>query len=232
MSTLTPTYENASSAKASEALYVPPDRVIDDAGLAAQLPDLDANEPFIADILSMALTHERCGRHLYRTVAERTNNPVLMAKYKSFGEETERHAELLEGVIASMGGNPNYVSPAARATEGADAKLVESTYVLSGSIDVITQEMAMLDAVLIAESVDHANWTALAELVDELPEGAVRDALAEAVAEVRPEEDDHLEWARSMRTRMIILQAKGPSLAAVGAKVEEMVETVRGWFTS
>src|SRR5688572_2401451 len=118
MANLTPTYDTGSTAKASEALYVPPDRTVDDGALAAQLPDLGANEPFIADLLSMALTHERCGRHLYRAVAERTNNPVLMAKYKSYGEETERHAELLEAVISATGGDPGYVSPAARATEG------------------------------------------------------------------------------------------------------------------
>jgi rubrerythrin len=230
MTTLTPTYDNASAAKPNEALYVPPDRMITDEVLDERLPDLGMNGPFIADILSMALTHERCGRHLYRSVAERTNNPVLQAKYTSFGEETERHAEILEGVIASMGGNPNYVSPAARATEGADSKLLESTFLLSGSVDVMTQEMVMLDAVLIAETVDHANWTALAALVDDLPEGSVRASLAEAVDEVRPDEDEHLEWARTMRTRMITLQAKGRSIAAVGAKVEELVETVRGWF--
>jgi rubrerythrin len=230
MPTLTPTYENDSTTKASDVVYAVPERRVTDDALAEQLPDIGMNTPFIADILSMALAHERCGRHLYRTVSERTNNPILKAKYTSYGEETERHAEILENLITAMGGNPNYVSPAARATEGADTKLVESTYLLAGSVDIMTQEMVMLDAVLLAETVDHANWTALAELADELPEGAARDALMDAVAEVGPDEDDHLEWARSMRLRMIQLQAKGRTMAAVGAKVEELVETVRGWF--
>jgi hypothetical protein len=95
----------------------------------------------------------------------------------------------------------------------------------------MTQEMVMLDAVLMAETIDHANWTALAALVDDLPEGAARDSLADAVNEVLPDEDNHLEWARSMRTKMITVQAKGRSMAAVGAKVEELVERVRGWFS-
>lgn len=231
MPTLTPTYEDQSTTKASEVVYVAPERRVDDDELAQQLPDLGMNTPFVADVLSMALAHERCGRHLYRTVAERTNNPVLKAKYVAFGEETERHADLLEELVASLGGNPHYVSPAARATEGADTKLVESTFLLSGSVDVMTQEMVMLDAVLIAESVDHANWTVIEELCRSMPEGSARTAVQEAVAEVRPDEDEHLEWARSMRTKMIVLQAKGRSMAGVGAKLEEMVETVRGWFT-
>ena len=69
------------------------------------------------------LAHERCGTHLYRSVAGRTNNPVLQAQYEEFGDETERHVEILEELVTAAGGNPNYVSPAARATEGTDAKL-------------------------------------------------------------------------------------------------------------
>ncbi len=45
------------------------------------------------------LTHERCGRHLYRSCESRSNNPVLQAKYREFGEQTERHVEILEGLI-------------------------------------------------------------------------------------------------------------------------------------
>ena len=43
---------------------------------------------------------------------------------------------LLEELITgATGGDPQYVSPAARATEKAGAGLVESTYLLAGSVD-------------------------------------------------------------------------------------------------
>ena len=41
--------------------------------------------------------------------------------------------------------------------------------------DLVSQELVMLDAVLLAEAKDHANWSCLAGMVDDLPAGAVRD---------------------------------------------------------
>ena len=232
MTTLTPTYDTGATTKASDVVYVTPARQVTDETLRQQQQDLGLNTAFVADILSAALTHERCGRHLYRSVEGRTNNPMLQRKYREFGQETERHAQILEQLITTMGGDPMYVSPAARAVEGTDTKLLESTFLLSGSLDVMTQEMVMLDAVLIAESVDHANWTALTELATTLPDGPVREAFIEAVTQVGTEENEHLTWARQTKTRMIQLQASSSVMAAAGAKVEELTETVRGWFTS
>lgn len=230
MTTLTPTYDDGSTAKASPMVYVPPDRRTSDNVLAQQLADVGLNSPFIADFLSSVLTHERCGRHLYRSVAGRTNNPMLKRKYEAFGEETERHAAILEQLITQLGGSPMYVSPAARAVQGTDTKLLESTFLLSGSVDIMTQELVMLDAVLIVESVDHANWTTLAELTDELPEGPMRDAFAGAVTQAGAQENGHLMWARETKTAMVTLQAGSRGRAAAGATTDEMVEHISGWF--
>ena len=230
--TLTPTYENGATTKASAVVYVPPDRQVSDNQLAERLPDNGLNMPFVADILSAVLAHERCGRHLYRSVAERSNNPMLKAKYEQFGKETERHAAILERLITQMGGDPMYVSPAARAVEGSDTKLVESTFMLGGSVDAMTQEMVMLDAVLLAESMDHANWTAMTELAGELPDGAIKEAFVDAVTEVGAEENDHLMWARETKTKLIKLQAKSRAMASAGAKAEELVATVKSWLSS
>jgi rubrerythrin len=231
MTILVPTKATGATAKTAEMTYVEPAQQVTDDELAAVLPDTGLDMAFVADFLSAALTHERCGRHLYRSVAARTNNPVLKRRYETFGEETERHAEVLEDLIAGMGGNPSYVSPAARGVEGADTKLVESTSLLGGSLDVMTREMVMLQAVFLAECLDHAHWRTIAELADHLPDGDLRDRWARAVGEVEPEEDEHLEWAREAMEKMVVLQAASSTMTAVGAKAEELVETVRGWFS-
>jgi rubrerythrin len=231
LSTLTPTKSNGATTKASELVYVEPGRQVTDDDLAAMLPTAGVNVPFIADFLSAVLAHERCGRHLYRSVAGRTNNPVLRRAYEEFGEETERHATILEQLVMGLGGNPNYVSPAARAVEGTDSRLLESTYMLGGSLDVMTLEMAMLDAVLLAESADQANWATLARLADTLPDGDARNRLVEAVQQVAPEEDKHLDWARETKAKLVLLQADSRLLTQVGAKAEELVEAVRGWLS-
>lgn len=229
--TLTPTHDNGTTAKASPMVYVPPGREMTDDRIESAMDDLGLNAPFVADLLSGMLAHERCGRHLYRSVAGRTNNPVLRRRYEELGEETEGHVRILEELIADIGGDPQYVSPMARATEGQDSKLVESTFLLGGSVDVMTREMAMLDAVLLAETIDHANWSTLSQLVESIPAGEVRQRVERAVEEVEEQEDEHLEWAREMRSRMIRMQATSSTAQTLGAKAEEMVETVRGWFS-
>ncbi len=230
MTTLTPTYETGATTKPSPVVYAPPGREMTDEMLNGQLGDLGINEVFVADIMSAVLTHERCGRHLYRAAAGRTANPMLKEKYEDFGGETEHHVEVLEELITAMGGDPNYVSPAARATEAADARILESTFMLAGSVDLMTTEMVMLDAVLLAETIDHNNWLALEALADELPDGDLRQQFVGSVASVLFEEKEHLGWANETRLEMIRLQASSRPMAAAGAKLEEMMAAIRGWF--
>jgi rubrerythrin len=195
MQTLTPTKDTGATAKANEVVYVELDQTETDQGLATQLSLDGVNAAFVADFLSACLTHERCGTHLYRSVAGRTLNPMLQGKYQQFGRQTVRHVEILEDVIVAGGGNPSYVSPLARATEAADTKALEATYLGSGGLDPMAAEMAMLDAVFMAETVDHANWEALGQLAAALPDGAMKDALTAAGREVEEDEDEHLSWA-------------------------------------
>jgi hypothetical protein len=229
MPTLTPTFEDG-------ARSVPQEMTLPDP--ARQFPERESfldgsglNGPFVADLLSDMLCHERCGVHLYRSVAGRTNNPVLKQRYEHFGNETLEHVEILETLIGRLGGDPMYVSPAARATEKADAGLLESTFLLAGSVDLMTQELVMLDAVMLAEAKDHANWSGLSKLVDMFPEGDVRARVREAVAQVEPQEDDHLGWAQDMRHTMVAMQASSGAMSTVAAKAEEAVARIKDWFS-
>lgn len=207
MTTLVPTKLAGATSQATETLYVEPAQEVAEATLAELFPD-SVNSAFVADLLSAMLTHERCGVHLYRSVAGRTTESQAKEKYEEFGRETLRHVEILEQLIADAGGNPNYVSFQARAVEGTNSKVLESTFALGGSIDAVTQEMAMLDAVFLAETIDHANWTTLAALTQQLPDGPLRTAFQAAVDEVEEQEDEHLAWAKETRHAMTMQLAK------------------------
>jgi rubrerythrin len=231
MPTLTPTAPFGARSAPQEMTYVDPARQMPEAERQQFLDGTGLNGAFVADLLSDMLCHERCGAHLYRSVAARTNNPVLKRQYEHFGEETVEHVDILETLISQLGGDPMYVSPAARATEKADSSLVESTFMLAGSVDVMTQELVMLDAVMLAEAKDHANWSGLSQLVDTFPEGELRDHVRRAVEQVEPQEDDHLGWAQETRAKLIALQVKSSAMATVGAKAEEAVARVKDWLS-
>src|SRR5690606_30290799 len=62
----TTTFETGGCTLVAPGLTVHPDRArlpSDSEGLAGG----EVNGPFVADFLSAALTHEQCGRHLYRS---------------------------------------------------------------------------------------------------------------------------------------------------------------------
>jgi len=231
MPTFTPTKDTGATAQPNKVRYVDPAAQVTEEMLQALMPSEGLNTVFVADLLSGMLAHERCGVHLYRSVAGRSNNPMLKARYVQFGEETEHHVDVLERLVKQMGGNPNYISAQARAVEGMDSKMVESTYIGSGALDLMTAETAMLDAVFLAETMCHTNWQLLATLCEALPVGATRDAMRAAVDEVEDQEDEHLEWARNTKARLIQMQAQSSLATTVGMKAEEMVATIKGWFS-
>src|SRR5690606_33858798 len=115
----------------------------------------------------------------------------------------------------------------ARVTEALDAKTLEATFTTSGSVDPMVNDTALLDAVFLAESVDHANWQALARITAELGEGELRDRFQAAVDRVTAEEDEHLTWAREMRMQFTVFQVDHGSLADIGAKVEDLIARLR-----
>jgi rubrerythrin len=228
--TMVPTADNGTTSRPTSSVYVPPHRQMTEEMLHQALGATGLNGPFVADLLSAMTAHERAGRALYRSVAQRTNNPVLRSKYEHFGEETERHVAVLDEIVTALGGTPGYISPHARAVEAQGTRLLESTFMLDGSLDPMTAEAVMIDAVLVAETIDHENWVTLSELVDSLP-GELKSEVRGRVDSVLADEDEHLGWAASMRKRMMHLQAESSMVAQMGAKTEELVAKVRSWLS-
>ena len=105
--TIVVTNETGGTAPPVEAVYVPLDRQVPDAGSMTALAGAGVNAPFVADLLSACLAHERCGVHLYRSVAGRTGDAELRAQYEHFGDETRDHVERLEHLIVAAGGDPS-----------------------------------------------------------------------------------------------------------------------------
>jgi len=192
--------------------------------LAEFMADTGMNGTFLADQLSAMLAHEQCGYHLYQTVSALTNNPMLKAKYTEFGTQTEQHIGILEQLVTRLGGTPGYVSPAARMVHAMDSKMVEAVVALSGAADENTCEQAMLEAVMLAETKDHANWKLLMQLSQQLPDGPAKEAFTEAVAPVEQQEDEHLEWASSTMEKLFMTQAQ----SSVAQKAMEVGEKAVG----
>jgi rubrerythrin len=152
------------------------------------------NAPQLADLLSSFLAHERCGVHLYRAVAGATLQDDWRAQFERFGDQTKEHVRILEELVTSLGGDPMYVSPAARLTETQNTKIIE-TMLVSGSFDQVTAELSLIEAVIQAERKCHNNWSFLSQISDSLPASGAATAIKKAVDEVEQQEDEHVQWA-------------------------------------
>lgn len=154
------------------------------------------NNQVLLDKLSEFLMVEQCGWQLYRVVGARATDPELQARYQEFGQETDRHRTILTGLIRDLGGDPDYVSPTARLAQAKSEALLASALV-SGPLSTEELEASDLENVLLAETKDHADWELLGQLAEQLPNGKTKTAIEAAVAEVEPQEDEHLEWAQT-----------------------------------
>jgi len=195
------------------------------------LPDSGLNVPFIAGTLSAFLAHERAGAALYRVAEEHSENPLLVEKYAEFGRETVEHIGIYEQLISALGGDPGYVSPAARINEQLGSKLLEGPVLLAGSVDLLTLETTFLEAVVIAEHKCHDNWVLLARLGESLPDPAARDLVRDAVAQVEPQEEDHIRWATDTWFQLASTNAEHPVASGAMGVIERAAHKVKDALT-
>lgn len=154
------------------------------------------NGLLLSNLLSGFAQLERDAVHLYRVVADKTHHEAWRDRYEEFGRQSAEHVRIYQELIGELGGDPAYVSPNARMVEFRDSKLLDPLHV-SGSVDELTLELTMLEAVITAENQCHANWELLSALSEQVKDQATASALRKAIDQVMPEEDAHLDWAKS-----------------------------------
>jgi rubrerythrin len=225
---LVETYDTGGRTMPLSMVVAQPDRAVTADALGAQfLRDSGLNVAFIAGTLSAFLAHERAGAALYRVAAEHSENPMLVAKYGDFGRETVEHIGIFQRLIADLGGDPHYVSPAARMTEQLGQKLLEGPVSLAGSVDLLTLETAFLEAVVFAEHKCHDNWNLLAQLGEILPDERARQVVRDAVATVEPQEDQHVRWATDTFLQLAVQNAAHPAASGAMGMVERAAHKVK-----
>jgi len=215
--------------KPGPMITVAPEREVTEDHFTEFAADSGLNGPFLADQLSAFLAHERMGINLLRTLHARTDNPALRRRYADLEGETLEAVGVWEDLVARLGGTDQYASPAGRATEALDGKIIEAL-LLSGSADPMTFEQAGLQAYLCAARLCDANVRLLDKLADAADIGAARTTLETAVAALTPAARDHVEWAEDTLARTTVTQAKHPFARKVAQAAERATDKIRGVF--
>jgi hypothetical protein len=211
--------------KPGPMICAPPSLILTDEQLAAGAVDTGLNAAFVADLLAACITHERDGVNLFRMLGATTNNPALQANYEKLTSESEQAVALWAGLIRELGGTEQYVSPAARLTEGMDSKMVEA-FQGAGSADPLSLEMAGVQATLMAATICVAHTQALTKLAEDA-QGPAQPAMARAAEQLTAMATKHQEQASATLLSMTLMQAKHPLVHKVGQAVEGAVAKMK-----
>lgn len=148
-------------------------------------------ESALEDLLYQALETEKGGIKVYETAITCAVNPDLKEEWTEYLDETRKHVQVLLGVFQSFGLDPEMRPPSRDIVGGIGEALVASMKKAKATLSPAQAEIVACEAVVLAETKDHANWELLAHVVKKGRHEHLQ-ALKNAVEEVEEDEDHHL----------------------------------------
>jgi rubrerythrin len=163
----------------------------------------------LLDKLAERLAFERSGTRLYDTLILKfeeeggfEGGPNLQELETIRRDELE-HFHTLSRFVEDLGGDPTAVTPSA------DVAAVASMGIVQLVCDPRVSFGESLDAILIAELVDHECWKTLRELARD----AGNEALEQFTERAEAAEDMHLQWVRSWVQARTLGEPRQPAAA-------------------
>jgi rubrerythrin len=155
----------------------------------------------LKELLCQALETERGGVEVYEQAVRCAVNEDLKEEWQEYLEQTRRHVQVLEGVFADLGLDPETETPGRDIVKAKGQALVRAMDDALSAGEPEAAQLVACECVVDAETKDHLNW----ELIGEMAKSAGGDAgrvLNKAHDEVEEEEDEHLYhtqgWCREL----------------------------------
>jgi len=153
------------------------------------------------DLILQSLEHEMGGVEVYETALKCVVNDDLKEEWTKYLEQTRTHVEVLHSVCEAFGLDPNEHAPSRKVVRTIGSALVKAMHVALEEGSAEAAQLVACEAVVIAETKDHADWELLAKCAEKLT-GSKAAALEKACNEVEDQEDEHLYhskgWCREL----------------------------------
>ena len=154
----------------------------------------------IDELLYQALETELGGVKVYRTALRCALDLDLLEEWQKYLGQTERHVEVVRGLLAARGLDPELETPGRQIVRHKGGALITAMEMALRWSPPEAAQLVAAECVVDAETKDHANWELLGRF--ESSHAGLASALAEACAEVKEEEGEHLfhsqGWAREL----------------------------------
>ncbi len=169
--------------------------------------------PQVRELLLQALEHERGGVLVYQTALECVVHESLREEWEKYLAQTATHVEALTEACMELGLDPDAMTPGRQIVRHNGSSLVVAMKMALAAEDRAAAELVACDAVVLAETKDHANWQLIGECARNL-DGPANAALLRAYEQVEDEEDEHLYhsrgWCRELWMAALGMKAKLP----------------------
>lgn len=158
-------------------------------------------EAQVHELLYQALETELGGVQVYTKAIECADNDELREEWNKYLDETKTHVEIMTKVFADLGLDAEKETPGRKIVRFKGESLIKSMDMALESGDKGAAQLVAAEAVVDAETKDHANWE-LMGLVAEEAKGKMASVLKEAHGQVEEQEDEHLYhtmgWCREL----------------------------------
>jgi len=169
--------------------------------------------PRLKELLLQALEHERGGVILYQTALECVLNEDLREEWDAYLIQTAIHVDVLTTACTAIGLDPDEMTPGRQIVRHKGTALAVSMKMALATNDHEAAELVACEAIVLAETKDHANWHLIGACAKQLP-GEAGAALAQAFEQVEGEEGEHLYhtkgWCRELWMKALGLEAVLP----------------------
>lgn len=159
------------------------------------------NDAQLEELLYEALETEIGGVQIYEAAVRCANNADLKQEWGKYLEETRSHVEIVTRLFSDLGLDPEIETLGREIVRFKATALVQAMESALNSGDPTLAEIVAAEAVVDAETKDHANWELIGRLAEEGPKRTT-EALRRAYDEVEEQEDEHLYhtmgWAREL----------------------------------
>lgn len=148
----------------------------------------------LLDKLSESMAVERDGQRLYEAAIQQISDRETAQRFQDFYQQTRRHQDIVAELINALGGDPSYMSPAARVAQR-KAEALLRTMTEDRGLSLEERELNAIENIVLAETKDQMDWEVLVRIAIRAGNEALQSIMRRSANEVVREEKTHLQWA-------------------------------------
>jgi hypothetical protein len=167
----------------------------------------------VTELLLQALETELGGVQVYKTALKCAQNEDLHEELTKYLDQTTHHVEVVIGLFADLGLDPEASSPGREVVRHIGSSLVAAMEMALASGPPEVAQLVAAECVTLAETKDHMNWELIGEVAENL-KGDSAKVMRTAYEEVEGDEDEHLYhstgWGRELWIESLGMKAVLP----------------------